>query len=141
MNVEKICSRNVDRSEPGETVRVAAGRMRQRGVGSLVVVDEIGLPIGIVTDRDLAMRVVAEALDPGTTTVREVMTEGVQTVTEECSVEEAVERMERFGIRRLAVRDANGLLVGLLSIDDVLNHFAGEVVTLGRLIDAQRVAG
>ncbi len=81
MSVGRICLREVDLAEPGENVLDAARRMRERRVGTLVILDDAGKPVGLVTDRDLALRVVAAGGDPRATLVGEVMTEHPETVT------------------------------------------------------------
>ena len=84
MSVGQICQREVDLVEVGETVRVAAHRMGSRNVGSLVVVDRARRPIGVVTDRDLTLRVLARDFDPRETLVGEVMTAKPRTITFWC---------------------------------------------------------
>ena len=140
MRIRELCTRDVDVVGPADTVRAAAERMRQREVGSLVVVDDLGLPSGVVTDRDIVLRCTADGLDPNATKVEHVMTRGAETIHEDLSVEDAVDRMSRAALSRLVVVDAKGLLTGLLSVDDVLVHVTGEVARLGELASVRRCA-
>jgi CBS domain-containing protein len=134
MTVERICVRRVDVAKPGESVQVGARRMQSRKVGTLVIVNSTNEPIGIVTDRDLAMRVLAEALDPALTPLSEVMTAPVTTVSEDTPIEEALRFMRVGACRRLPVTDAAGKLTGLVSLDDVLDLLSHEFREIGRLL-------
>jgi CBS domain-containing protein len=88
-------------AEPGESVLEAARRMRERRVGTLVIVDDVGKPVGLVTDRDLVLRVVAAGGDPRAISVGEVMTERPKTVTESTPIESALSLMRSASFRRL----------------------------------------
>jgi CBS domain-containing protein len=137
MTVERICVREVDLAEADETVQVAAHRMKDRQVGTLLIQDAESRPIGIITDRDLAVRVVGEALDPTQTTVAEVMTKSPESVREETPIESALSRMRSGPYRRLPVVDANGKLVGLVSLDDILDLLAEEFNEIGQLLKSE----
>jgi CBS domain-containing protein len=134
MSVGRICQREVDFAEHGESTFQAAERMRQRSVGALVVVDAYRRPIGIVTDRDLATRVIAGCRDPATTTVAEIMTHKPKTVSEETAIELALSLMKGGSFRRLPVVDSDDRLVGLVTLDDVLMLFCEEFSTIGSLL-------
>ena len=88
MSVGKICIREVDLADRNEAVWQAAERMHQRAVGALVVVNDAKEPIGVVTDRDLVERVLAERRDPSVVTVSDVMARPM-TISEEASIESA----------------------------------------------------
>ena len=120
MTVRNTYRRDVDCARADETVRVAAQRMQQRSVGSLVVTDAFDVPIGIVTDRDLVIRALATANDPNEQTLADVMTSPVVTVGEEATIDETLEVMRTRGCRRLPVVDDAGRLSGILTLDDVL---------------------
>ena len=104
MTIGEMCCRNVDLAEPFESVRTAAQRMHARKVGTLVVVDSSRFPIGLLTDRDLTIRVLAHAQDPTLTSVNDVMTRNVQTVTSDQSLEAALKIMRGGPFRRLVCR-------------------------------------
>jgi CBS domain-containing protein len=133
MSVGQLCTREVDTASFAETVLVAAQRMRDRQVGTLVVVDE-ARPVGIVTDRDLTVRVLATGLDPETARVSEVMTPSPTTIREEDAIETAVGYMRAGRFRRLPVVGPDGRLVGLLALDDILEVVAGELADIGPLL-------
>ena len=141
MTAGRICTREVDLAERDENAWQAAVRMRQRAVGTLVIVNEAKQPTGIVTDRDLLERVLAEAKDPRHTLVEDVMTRDPTTIAEDETIEVALPRMRRGGFRRLPVVDRKGSLVGLLSMDDVLMRLAEEISQVGQLIKRETPRG
>jgi CBS-domain-containing membrane protein len=136
MNISSISTREVDTARVDETARTAAQRMQARNVGTLVVVDDENRVIGILTDRDLALRVVARGVDPNVARVAQVMTSDVQTVPSHASAEQAVRAMRERGVRRLPVVFPDSTLAGLLSLDDVLTHVADELAEVRRFLDA-----
>lgn len=137
MSAGRFCSTEVDVITPGETAQTAAGRMHSRKVGTLVVVDEGNRPIGILTDRDVAVRVVAEARDSTGTLVSEIMTPHPDTVREDASLEDALRLMRAGPFRRVPVVDEKGRLIGLLSLDDVLRVLAQEFAEISRLVEQE----
>jgi len=137
MNVVDFCARQVDTVLPDESVLVAAERMHQRGVGALVVVNRDLQVIGMVTDRDLAIRVLAKGLDAGETSVLEVMTAEPACVGEICDLERAVAIMRKGKFRRVPVVDPSNCLVGLITLDDLLIHLSEEFKQVGELIRSE----
>lgn len=137
MSVGRICVRSVVVAEPDESVRDAARRMRSEEVGTLVVLDSEDRPEGILTDRDVVVRCVAEYEDPDAMPISAAMTGPVRTISEEAPVEDALSRMASGGTRRLVVTDDGERLVGVLALDDVLDLLAEEVETIGRLLGRQ----
>jgi CBS domain-containing protein len=138
MSAGKICVREVDTAEVTEPVQAAADRMNARNVGTLIVLNPERQPLGIVTDRDLTVRVLARGKDPFATTIGEVMTLFPRTVHEDTSIEDAIAMMRVGPFRRVPVVDHDGRLVGLLSIDDVLELLAEEFRDIGKLLKAER---
>ncbi|MEX0937642.1 MAG: CBS domain-containing protein [Pirellulales bacterium] len=134
MTVGRICVRNVDLADATETVQAAAQRMHSRNVGTLLVVDSEQHPQGIITDRDLCIRVVGESREPVATTVGEVMTECPTCIGEETPIEAAITLMRSGPFRRLPVVDCNGELVGLVSLDDILDLLTEEFRDIGELL-------
>lgn len=134
MTVGRICVRTVDLASPEESVQVAAGRMHNRKVGTLVVLDKEGRPVGIITDRDLTVRVLAAARDPLTTTVGDVMTRSPRTVHEDTPIEDALAIMRAALCRRIPVVDGEEGLVGLLSLDDILDLLREEFDSISRIV-------
>lgn len=138
MSVGRICCREVYTAAAGESAQVAARRMREHSVGTLVVVDETARPVGVVTDRDLVVRVMADGKDPQSTTLGDVMTRQVRVVSEETPIESALSQLRQGAFRRLIVVDPHGHLAGLVSLDDILMLLAEETNQIGRLLDEQR---
>jgi CBS domain-containing protein len=141
MSVGRICSRITYLADPDETAQVAAERMKQRNVGTLIVIDEERTAIGILTDRDLALRVVAPGHDPAQVSVAEVMTANPRWVEEATPIEDAVVIMRGMGVRRLPVVDAHERVVGIVSIDDVLELVTEELSSLGRIVGLSHPGG
>ena len=137
MSVGRICIRGVDIASPGESVQMVARRMRDRNVGSLVVCNESMHPVGMVTDRDLALRVVAEGHNPGSTSVADVMTRDPQCVREDTPIEMALTAMRTGPCRRLPVVSDERALVGVISLDDVLGLLTEEFNTIGTLLQRE----
>lgn len=136
MAIGEICSREVVFVAMNESVADAARLMREHHVGSLVVASgdaKRRVPVGIVTDRDVAVGVVALGLDPEATTVEAAMQPGLLSVREDEGVGRAVALMKQDGVRRLPVVDASGALVGIVTADDLLDLFAGEISGLAAL--------
>ena len=129
MPVRDLIQRKVVTIEPEDTVMLAAQRMKDKMVGSLVVLDG-DRPAGIITDRDIAIRVVGAGKDPITTRVKEVMTKDPITIREDASFFELTKTFRDAAVRRLVVVDREGKLLGLISIDDVLELLTTEFANL-----------
>jgi CBS domain-containing protein len=124
-----------------ETVQGAALLMRKHHVGDLVVVDQSEvehIPVGIVTDRDIVVSVIALGLDPSSLLVGDIMTDDLLTVGEQDDVYETIERMRFRGIRRVPVVNNAGGLTGIVSADDLLEFLAGEMGELSRISSHQQ---
>jgi CBS domain-containing protein len=119
MTVGKACTRSVVSVHPEETAQAVARRMAQDDVGTLVVV-EGNRPVGIITDRDLVIRVMAKELLPQEAAVRVAMTRHPVCVSEHMTLEEAIALMRGYCIRRLIVGNETKALVGVLALDDLL---------------------
>ena len=118
MQVSDVMSRDVEAIHPDTTLQETARKMKELDVGPLPVCDGQRLQ-GMVTDRDITVRAVAEGKDPNTTPVGEVMTEGVTYCFADQDVREAAQIMEREQIRRLVVLDRAKNLVGIVSLGDL----------------------
>jgi CBS domain-containing protein len=139
MSAGAICVRSVLIASPGESVRAVTQRMAQADVGTVVVLGEAKRPVGILTDRDVALRCVAQGRDPDSTEAGAVMTSPATCIAESTPIEAALTRMADARVRRLVVVDEKERLVGILALDDVLELLAEEATTIGRLI-GRRVA-
>lgn len=118
MQVHEIMTRDVTFVDPNSTVRDAAKRMRADNIGAIPVGENDRL-IGIVTDRDITMRAVAEDRAPGNTSVREVMSEHVFYCFEDDDVDRAAQVMAEHQVRRLPVLNRDKRLVGVLALADL----------------------
>lgn len=143
MNVGEVCSRVVVFAERTMPLHEAARLMRDQHVGSLVVIDETAagrVPVGMITDRDIVVAVVAKDLDPRTLTVSEIMAPEVVLAREGDSELEVLRLMRRRGIRRVPVVAADGTLAGLVTLDDLLALLAEELGNLARAVEAEQSA-
>jgi CBS domain-containing protein len=125
--VGEICTRPAVTASPDTTVQEAAHRMRTRKVGALVIVNGIGNPIGILTDRDIAVNVVALGKDPAKVSVRAVAQRRPVVIDEDAGVLDATRLLSRRGVRRLPVVSKTGKLVGVISLDDLLMLLGSEL--------------
>lgn len=118
MKVHEIMTARVRCVSPENTLVEAAGLMRQLDIGAVPVCDD-KRPIGMLTDRDIAIRAVADGRDPNTTTVGEAMSPGVILIPAEEHVEDLVRLMENKKVRRVLVVDRAGRLVGIVALGDI----------------------
>jgi CBS domain-containing protein len=118
MKVKDVMTTSVECVRPETTLQEAAAKMKSLNVGSLPVC-EGDRPIGIVTDRDIVVRAIAEGRDPRTSRVPEVMTAEVVSVPETADVKEAARLMKDRQIRRIVVVDPNKRVVGIVSLGDI----------------------
>ena len=118
--------------EPETPTVLVAQLMRKHHIGALVVVDahEKTRPIGIVTDRDLVLELMAEGLDPAIFTAGDIMSVDLVTATPEMDALEAVQLMKTHRLRRLVINDHEGRLVGIVTMEDVLVLLASELTNL-----------
>jgi CBS domain-containing protein len=121
MHVRDAMSRDVESIRSTLTAKAAAERMATNGIGYLPVSDH-GKLVGIVTDRDIACRIVAEDRDPKTTKVADIMSKGVAYCFDDDDLAAAVHLLEKNRVRRLPVLDRKEHLVGILSLSDVAQH-------------------
>ena len=125
MKVSQIMTKTAHTILPDATVEQAAQRMRDANVGLLPVVEESKV-IGIVTDRDLAVRAIAQGRNPHLTTVRDVMTQEALWCYEDDAVTEASHVMEKNHIRRLVVMTRRHQFAGVLTLTDLALKFTNE---------------
>lgn len=134
MSLMDFCRRDVVTVRPETTAYVAAEMLRDRGVGALVVVADGERPIGIVTDRDLTLRVIATERDPERTRVADVMSQPAFTAGPLDRIETTTARMRELGVRRVPVVSPDGELIGLLSTDDLVELMGRELHDLGEAV-------
>lgn len=143
MNIGEICNREVVVAYRDTRLVEAARLMREHHVGSLViVVDRLSerVPVGIITDRDILVAVVAKELDPRGLTVSDVINAGgVLVVREQDGLADVLRLMREKGVRRVPVVTKSGALAGIVTIDDLLELVADELHDLVRAVGQERV--
>ncbi len=142
MPVGEICNRAVVFAKKDISLLEAAQLMRQNHVGDVVIVDEKNgrrIPVGIVTDRDIVIEVIAKGIDINTVTASDIMSAGVATARETEGVFETIQLMRLKGVRRMPIVDAHGGLVGIVSVDDLIELLAEEMNELAKLISREQV--
>jgi CBS domain-containing protein len=130
------CLREPVTVDPDATVLWAIQRIESENVGCIVVTEK-GRPVGLLTDRDVALGVLMRRLDASAVPVREVMTRPVQTIEADAPLEWALSLLRTSRQRQLPVVDSGGALVGLLALDDVMRRIATEVGDLAGALRRQ----
>jgi len=141
MAIGDICTRETVFTTKDSTIGAAARLMREHHVGDLVVVEEKNgrrIPVGILTDRDLVVEILAKEVDMNSLTVGDLMIEDLVTAREGDGLYETIQRMRAKGVRRVPVVDTHGSLVGIVSVDDLLDLLADELTTLARLVSREQ---
>ena len=136
MLVREIMGSTLESILPSASLRDAAQKMRDLNLGSLPVAED-GKLLGMITDRDICCRGVADGFDPATTDVREIMSRDISFCFSDDSVTDAVRQMESRHIRRLAVLNHDKTVAGFLSVDD-LAHYSRQLA--GEVLDTVRPA-
>jgi CBS domain-containing protein len=136
MTIGELCNREVVVVNKGENAVEAAKLMRHYHVGDVVVVedeDDRRVPAGILTDRDIVIELVSEQVDPESVTVEDLMSDQLLTVNESDELLDTMEKMRAKGVRRVPVVGKEGELVGILTLDDVLDILAEALQDLALL--------
>jgi CBS domain-containing protein len=137
MPVGEHISRDPVTVDPGASIRDAAKQMEVLNSGCVIAVSEAGRPLGVLTDRDIAVRVLRKGLDPDATTVSSVMDDETSTLRESATLTNAMRRMRSSGVRRLPVVDRDGVLIGVFDWNDAVQIIAAELQQAGRVAGAQ----
>lgn len=131
MQVKEAMTKGIRIAEPDETLSHAAKKMRTQNIGALAVIEDRKL-VGMITDRDVAIRAVGANKDPATTNVGDIMSDDCFWCAENEELEDAVRIMEMYQVRRLPVMNESKEIVGMLSLEDVAVHapasLTGEVL-------------
>jgi predicted transcriptional regulator len=128
MKVGDICKRAVISTENSTDITAAAELMREHHVGFLIVYksgDELRRPIGVLTDRDIVIEVVAKKVDPASLKVDDLMTRQPLVANESEQLGDVLQAMRMAGIRRVPVVDTRGALTGVIAIDDAFDVITG----------------
>jgi CBS domain-containing protein len=133
MTIAAICNREVITVKPEASIAHVAKLMRQYHVGDVVVIDErkhMPVPIGIVTDRDIVVEVIATALDAEVMTASDIMQKKLLVIAEDFGVFQAIKTMTSKGVRRLPVVDDKGGLIGIITLDDLFQLLSKELAAM-----------
>jgi CBS domain-containing protein len=142
MKLKDLCVLDVASCTPQLTIVEAARLMRQYHTGDLVVLDngdEEREPVGIITDRDIVVEVLAKGLDPAKTTVREIMSTQLVVASASEDYAEALQRMATHGVRRVPVIDDERCVVGIVTLDDMLRVHAAQANRLLDIVGKEQV--
>lgn len=141
MSIKDLCNRELVTVGRDDTIFKAAELMRQNHVGDVLVVEkknDTTVALGIVTDRDVVVEIVAPGLDPKVITVGDIMLPHLACIEEDRGVFDAIKLMTSKGIRRLPVVDNNGSLIGILTLDDLLLMLAKEFFSIAMLLSNEQ---
>ena len=138
MNLWQMCTHEVVTVDPGMSIIDAARLMRDKHVGSVVVMSDTipPSPVGILTDRDIVIRVVAFAGEQTLLNVEQAMSPALVTTSESNGAYEALQLMRANGVRRLLVTGEDGGLRGIASFDDIVMLFAEGATAMAQTMAA-----
>ncbi|AUV83751.1 CBS domain-containing protein [Salinigranum rubrum] len=135
MTLKDVAIRGVETAGPDASVPMLANTMDEKGVGSVVITEENRV-VGIVTDRDVALTLAREA-DPTTLTAADVMASEPLTMPHDAGLLELVERMDVESVRRVPIVDDNGVIVGIVTLDDLVRLLSVELEHLASIVEAE----
>lgn len=141
MAVGEYCNRDVVVVYKMDTIQETVGLMRSKHVGTVVVVEKtsgIVVPVGMLTDRDIVIEILAENIAIESVCVGDVMSLELVVVNEAIDLMDAVKVMRIKGVRRIPIVNNDGGLVGILSADDVLELLAEQMTDLAKLISVEQ---
>ena len=141
MKLKDLCVLDVACCTREVTVSAAARLMRERHTGDVIVVDDADEdrePVGILTDRDIVIEVLAKGGDPNKTTVAEIMATQLVIAGESEDSTQALQRMAAHGVRRIPVVDAERCVVGIITLDDLLREQAEQATRLLEVVTKQQ---
>ncbi len=137
MPIGEICTRQVVIVKRKDSILEAARLMRRFHVGNVVVVDEANgrtVPVGILTDRDIVIEIIAKEVPLNSVFVEDVMSSDLMTLEEKRGIWDSIQCMRARGVRRIVVVNEGGSLVGIVSIDDLLELLSGELLDLVKVV-------
>lgn len=141
MKLKELCVLDVACCHKDTAIAEAARLMRQHHTGDLIVIDEsdgVREPLGIVTDRDIVMEVVAKGRDPDSTQVGQVMAIPLVMASGSENVATAIDRMRTHGVRRLPIVDDNGAMLGIITLDDLYRVLADHTAALAAIVSKEQ---
>ncbi len=142
MKVGELCNREVVIAQREQTIKEVAKLMRTKHVGSVVVVEgspACARPVGIITDRDLVVEIMAQDVDEEKVTVGDIMASDLLLAREDDSVADTIRLMRSRGVRRVPVVSEQGWLAGILAADDFLEFLVEELQLLVKLFEREQI--
>ncbi|MBE0575755.1 MAG: CBS domain-containing protein [Desulfuromonadales bacterium] len=140
MLIGEFCNREVVVVDREKTILEAAKMMRSEHVGALVVTDSRNgrlMPVGILTDRDIVVELLAEEIELDKVSVGDAMSYELLSVKEQDGLQETIEKIRDRGVRRLPVVDDAGALIGIVTVDDLMELIAEQMVDLVGLVSKE----
>jgi CBS domain-containing protein len=142
MNIGEVCNREVIVVSRDTTIVEAAQIMRENHVGDLVITEDrnnMRVPVGILTDRDIVIEIIAREVEMDSVSVGDIMSDDLLTAVEDEDTDEVMWKMRNKGVRRIPIVNKEGGLIGIVSVDDLLDLFAEKMEDLVRLITREQM--
>ena len=136
MTIREFCTKEVVTTGKGSSITEVAQQMRKCHVGDVVAVERRGeqnIPVGIITDRDIVVQLIAPGMDPDAVTAGEIMSSELIIARGDDSIWDTLQRMRGKGVRRIPVVNEEGGLEGILTVDDLIELLAGELTLLAKI--------
>lgn len=139
MTIGTHCKHSVITASKNTSVFDAVKLMKKNNIGNIVIVDDRngGIPVGILTDRDVAIKIVADEVDPRTLTAGDAMSQDLLVLQEHQHIQEAIDMMCAKGVRRAPIVDKNNKIIGITTVDDLILLLANELGGVAKLIGKQ----
>jgi CBS domain-containing protein len=141
MSVGEFCTREVVIAQRDADIVEVAQLMRTYHVGDVIIIERQGekpVPVGVLTDRDIVVEILARQVDPAAVTAGDVMSRDLLTVSDREGIWEVMQQMRGRGVRRVPVVNAEGGLEGILAVDDMIELLADELTLLARIAGSGR---
>lgn len=138
MTIGDVCTKQVIKVRKNASINEAIYLMRNKHVGDVIVIDDNNMPVGILTDRDVVIKIIFNKVDPEMLTVGDVMSYELTALPQDSSIAEALGTMRMKGVRRAPVTNNKGQLVGVIAIDDIIALIAEELNEIALLIQHER---
>jgi CBS domain-containing protein len=137
--VKDLMTSNPEAISPDETIKGAAQRMKELNCGLLLVGTEHNLS-GVITDRDIVVRAIAEGKDPSEESVEDYISNPIYSCSEADTLEDAITWMQKTQVSRLIVKDKKGDVSGVISLGDILRHYTSDIDVAKAIKLAKKVA-
>ncbi len=137
MKVSDVCVSHPIVIKTNASIREAAEYMAEFHVGSLIVIEQTqdGIkPIGIITDRDIVLKVATQGKNVDEVRIDEIMSRDLETAEGDEAIYDALQKMRKKGVRRLPIVDDDGILIGIMTVDDALEYIVKQLVEVVRLM-------